>query len=255
MIGIGSRFNNAPNISRNDASGIGGLGSVKLWYDLYPAPNEFMVTELYGSELDALSLINRKNNSDILNSVGDSNGWIQNGSLFLQSNSQPCYRSSALPYFDYMTDGTIYLVMKFDSLNFIGNDLLYIATDLYPADVWIKISTFLDGSDPFWRFSVRNANYPEYYYETSDFQMVLHNGFVFLKIHRNSSIPFIQIYDFMTGIETAGLEASAGAGGTNYIFNFTGGNNYIYECIFEAGTPQAESFITNYLIEKYTPLL
>jgi hypothetical protein len=214
-----------------------------------------MTTALYGSELDVLWLVNKKNDFDILNSVGDSNGWIQNGSLYLQNNSQPCYRSNTLPYFNNMADGTIYLVMKFDSLNFIGNDLLEISNSPYTGDYWIRISTFLDGSDPYWRFSVRNAAYPEYYFETSEFQIGLHNGFAFLKIHRNSSLPFIQIYDFMTGGETAGLEASAGAGGINYTLNFTGGNNYIYEFIFEAGTPQADSFITNYLKEKYTPLL
>ncbi len=255
MIGKGNQISNAANISRNADSGIGNLDSVKLWYDLYPAPNIYMVTALYGDELDVLSISNKKNSAGILNSVGDSNGWIDNGRLYLQSNSQPCYRSDILSSFNYMTDGTLYLVLKFDSLNFIGNDLLYIANDLYAGDLWLKITTFLDGSEPFWRFSVRNANYPEYYYETSDFQMVLHSGFVFLKIHRNSSIPFIQIYDFFTGIETAGLEASAGAGGIDYVFNFTGGNNYIYECIFEAGIPKADSFITDYLIQKYTPLL
>lgn len=59
----------------------------------------------------------------------------------------------------------------------------------------------------------------------------------------------------MTGVETPGLDTDAGAGGSDYILSFAGGNNFLYECIFEAGIPKADDIITNYLIEKYSPLL
>ncbi len=251
MIGMGSQIGNAANFHRS----MGGFDSVTLWYDMYPAPNEYMATAIYENGLNVLSIANRKNNADILNSVGDSNGWIENGCLFLQSNSQPIYRSNTLPCFNYLQDGTIYLVMRFDPLHLFNSELLYITNNPAIGDCWIKAAVFLDGSDLFWRFSARDAGQPENYFITSEFQVPLHNGFVFLKMHRNSSLPFIQIYDFLTGIETPGLETGAGAGGVDYVFSFAGGYNFLYECIFEAGIPQAESVITNYLIQKYSPLL
>ena len=255
MIGIGFQISNAANICRNKTLEMKSFKSVKLWYDLYPVPNKYMVTARYDNVLVALSILNRINSSDILESVGDSNGWLENCSLFLQSNSQPVYRNGSMPYFTCLSVGTIYLVMKFDPLNFTGNDLLYIANDLYAGDLWIRISTFLDGSVPFWRFSVRNGDYPEYSYDTSEFPMVMHNGFVFLKIYRNPFASHIQIFDFFTGVESPCVDSNAGIFGSNYVFNLSGGNNFVYEFIFEAGQPTAESFITEYLIRKYTPLL
>ncbi len=250
MIGIGNSISNAANLHRR----MGGFDST-LWYDMYPAPNRYMATALDGNELGVLSIANRKNNAGILTSTGDSNGWIENGCFFLQNSSQPIYKSNALPCFNNMPDGTIYLVVRFNPLHLINSDILYIANDQPNGDYWIKAAVFLDESNLLWRFSVRNANQPEYSFVTAAFQVPMHNGFVFLKIRRNSSLPYIQIYDFMTGVETPGLDTDAGAGGSDYILSFAGGNNFLYECIFEAGIPKADDIITNYLIEKYSPLL